>query len=352
MLRSRMTPDRRATVLRHSLFAVALAAAGCGGGTGSSTAGEAYLAIVPAAADLTPSAPGQVTPSPASGVGQTSQALSCGSGLLELVFHRIEAVERQVSRLTHGLDEVRSRPPTSVDGELRIWGPAPVEDRPGLAVRFVLAGEETPESPVFRYAKQFKRAGDPGFVTVVRGTFRGERAVHGTGEMEYLGAIARELELNDEPVVAMRLGYAFAEEGARMGLSVERADPPSVEHVQFAVGRSGGGELLFEAAASLEDSPTPAPEQVGLHARWLEGGAGRIDARVRGGDLGGAVANRVECFNEHRRIVFEASHIECGAPQCDACGGRPACGGAEGNPELCVIKDQQAPPPPEEGQGE
>lgn len=321
-----------------SALVLAVAVAGCGG---AGLPDPEVLDAVPASADLMLASPADA---PASGATGTRQDRLLGtSELFPRVVGMIEEVNRTVLSVTHGVDEIRSQPPTHRDGNRLVWGPSPDPRHEGVLNRFVLVRNEEADGPVYAYALQQRREGMEDFADVIVGAFRGERSSGGQGEFRYLGEVARHLETADDPLLlGATLGYRYERDGAHASLRALRLDPrtglPSEGTVAFAVGAEGGGGLEFQALADLPGSPTPAPERQVIDARWLPSHAGRIAAAVAGGDLGEGAGHYVECIDEQLRQVFRAFEFRCGADRCDACpDGARACSGAEGEPERCAI---------------
>jgi len=65
---------------------------------------------------------------------------------------------------------------------------------------------------------------------------------------------------------------------------------------------AGGGDMVFNVTA--DGGGTALPENIVIRSRWEADGSGRGDARLAGGDLGGAQAIASECWNSLFRRVF------------------------------------------------
>jgi hypothetical protein len=69
----------------------------------------------------------------------------------------------------------------------------------------------------------------------------------------------------------------------------------------------GGGDMVFDIHGDVDGGA--ALESLTLRSRWLATGAGRADARIAGGDLGGVKATASECWSTAFKRVFYTDSI-------------------------------------------
>jgi hypothetical protein len=80
-------------------------------------------------------------------------------------------------------------------------------------------------------------------------------------------------------------------------------DQPVHYDYGYAAALDGSGELAFAIHGDTDDDGSLI-EDVAIHSRWQADGAGRGDARLQGGDLGGLIVTASECWDTSFRRVY------------------------------------------------
>lgn len=214
-------------------------------------------------------------------------------------------------------------PPTSVDGDVYTWGPHhdaldPAEWR--LIVHQLADGS---------YDWQLdgrNRTDGVEFETIVDGN-----AVEGgTGRFDLDFDVSERVNPRENDGRG-QLGAVYDIPNRTLDLAVDSIDDrdgtPTAIHYdyRYAEATDGGGDMVFAIFGDTDDVG-PEPEEVTLRSRWQASGAGRADARVRGGDTGGEVTAS-ECWDTRFLRVFYGDSLAQ----------------TEGDASACVFADQDLP---------
>jgi hypothetical protein len=231
----------------------------------------------------------------------------------------LPANEAELSRLTHDVvaafnamlnfldlaDYIRTFPPTSRIPGGRIWGPAPMENKPGWQWRFVVT--RNPNDPdLFSYAFQVQPiGGGDAWIPFIDGSFAASAGARkGVGmfliktdplrnaglgpDINAKGEALKELTVmyatESFPIsVAMHLVlYTDAREGTFM-------QTVTIDY-HYEAQANGQGAMEFKGT----DSKTGWT--LGIESRWLPTGRGRADARAMDGV--GVDMTRTQCWDD------------------------------------------------------
>ena len=319
--------DREVNMVRWTLAAV-LVAAGCGGGKGPE---EAFREALPPAglriaapAGEAAAEPGVVQSAP---VGQTAE-------LYALTRQTSQSLNGMVGGVLATLWGIARQPPSSVAPGAAVWGPF----TPALSpATYRLVVERRPDRLVFHLDARPKVAGDDSFRPAVAGgpdpAAPPERAI---GELGADLSLLHALDPVGHPLEgAMGVRYDLGPGGGSVAVHLQEvagpSEPPFTADYFHALGPDGAGALRFAAHADLLAGQGQLEDGL-VVSRWTASGAGRADARLRGGDAG-AGTDVSECWDElFGRVWFAAAPAE----------GTPV---GEGDPSRCAFAEPLVPGP-------
>ncbi len=228
-------------------------------------------------------------------------------------FAASEDTNGKVAAILDFVDSIgKGYPPTTREKNRRVWGP--FNDRDRRTIRFEVRREGTS----FRYCLHVGREEDvTGEPTCddIPGAFGMNAILYGTYSPRFAGAGASQSDgdvtFDFEAAFQRAFGedrgklvitHAYADDGATKNITIS-ADRPQIglqpaAHVAYTYARDVDGRVLFslDLPGDFIDA-TPIPEQLQIDACWREGGIGRADVVISGGDLTGrSPATAVECW--------------------------------------------------------
>lgn len=228
-------------------------------------------------------------------------------GASELAFQAYTAGTRfntSVDALLALLEVFRNAPPTTREGDRRIWGPFPSGDHPGHDMRFVMERQ----GASFAYLLQFRPqgGGEDAWWTYLPGTFKADGGIRkGTG------TLALDLQ------AARAHGFETGEASTVDRLDIDyqtKALPTSVELLFTGAGATapdtryasrqtpeGLGEMAFRLPG-VDLIPGGLLETLDIVARWTPDGRGVLVLDILVGDAKGA--QYTECWDARTRITF------------------------------------------------
>ncbi|MEK7704173.1 MAG: hypothetical protein AAB426_04380, partial [Myxococcota bacterium] len=117
------------------------------------------------------------------------------------------------------------------------------------------------------------------------------------------------------------LSYHFLQDGADKQIEISWEDPPFTSEVpvgdlNYAYSRTAEGAITYDFALQADvvgggfgDPFSDALETLRIAARWREGGLGRGDVTISGGDVPvGSAATWTECWNDLYLRTFASFH--------------------------------------------
>jgi hypothetical protein len=106
----------------------------------------------------------------------------------------------------------------------------------------------------------------------------------------------------------MHAGYDLARGHLDLQImSTDAQGKPVAASYAYNAGASGAGDMVFEVSGDAGGGVLL--ETVTLRSRWQGTGAGRADARIAGGDLGGLQATASECWDTMFKRVFYTDSV-------------------------------------------
>ncbi|HET9623963.1 MAG TPA: hypothetical protein VFP84_21475 [Kofleriaceae bacterium] len=230
-------------------------------------------------------------------------------------------------------------PVTSVDGNVFTWGPwsdgalAPAEYK--LDVEAV--GDGTYKYQLSGRSKVGTAAGGD-FQVVIDGSAdprNGDAKGTGSFSIDFDASKRINPTDNSDAKGSVRANYDLAHKHLDLTLaSTDAAGAPVTGDYAYDEAADGGGQMVF--ALSGNAGGGPANETISLRSRWESDGAGRADARIAGGDLGGLSATASECWDDHFLQVFYIDAISNGG----------TLSASEGQEAACAIADADLPDAP------
>jgi hypothetical protein len=200
-------------------------------------------------------------------------------------------------------------PVTTVHGDTFTWGPwskalDPAEYK--LDVRVV--GDGTYE---YQLSGRSKTQASAQFEVVIDGK-ADPRAGDLEGSGEFLidfdaGKRVNPIDSGDAKGT-MHVHYDLAQRHLDLTvMSTDALGGPAIADYAYNEGADGSGDMVFDVSANVGGGALL--ETVTLRSRWQATGAGRADARIAGGDLGGLQATASECWDTMFKRVFYADSV-------------------------------------------
>lgn len=90
-------------------------------------------------------------------------------------------------------------------------------------------------------------------------------------------------------------------------MSTDAQNKPVAANYEYNAGANGAGDMVFEVSGDAGGGVLL--ETVTLRSRWQGTGAGRADARIAGGNLGGLQATASECWDPMFKRVFYTDSV-------------------------------------------
>ncbi|MCP3057324.1 hypothetical protein LXT21_00880 [Myxococcus sp. K38C18041901] len=231
--------------------------------------------------------------------------------------------------------EIVKHPPSSIEGDIAVWGPH-ADPLDPISWRLTVQHKEGDTYSWVLDAKG-RNAPDASFKTVLSGSHTagvdgdGER-LSGYGSGQFLVDFDNERGLpgNEEDVQPLAtLEVRYARTGPDATASVEadleytdEQDLVTNTKYRFKQAPGAGGELDFVSQQDIDADPTRAQlERLAIKSRWERNGAGRSDIKLSGGDLfGEATVN--ECWDQGHMSTYYAASFNpvLGYGAVSACG--------------------------------
>lgn len=188
-------------------------------------------------------------------------------------------------KLTGLVDFVRAHPPTSREGDVRIWGPFPHETARGWELRMRMTrGREAGAKGGFRFFHelQVRAVGTPTWIRLMSGTFApGAGASGGNG---LLSLVVGEARAAGYPVADLReleslqIAYERSSFPVRLDMIIEKvagSATPGATY-KYSEDADGTGAMSF-VWRQIEPGRTYTAS---IDSRWLPTGPGRADGRL------------------------------------------------------------------------
>jgi hypothetical protein len=206
-------------------------------------------------------------------------------------------------------------PPTSIQGNVYTWGPGSNALDPADYKLVVTASADG----TFSYQLSGKSKTQPGakFEVLIDGMAdprAGEDRGSGDFTVDFDAGKRVNPIQNGDARGTMDVHYDLAE--AHLDLSLSSTDAqgrPTAADYAYNAAKDGGGDMTFDVSADA--GGTALLETLTLRSRWLGTGAGRTDARISGGDLGGLQVTASECWSTSFGRVYYQDSNNFAAPE-------------------------------------
>jgi len=231
---------------------------------------------------------------------------------------------------------VISYPATSADDQTAVWGPH--TDPLSANTWRLTVTRVAPHEFDWKFDGRAKTStADSDFVTILSGTHTQalDAAGHvmdgfGSGNFTLDWDAAATLPQHDYNVGQAAFTYSRLDPSATVAVGVtftnifDNCDPNTCKtHGQifdalyaYSATPGDGGDLQFGANENF-NLATAAIENLSLHSRWMETGAGRSDVQVTGGDYGATVNTSSECWDTNFASVFSVTSYDPNDPNVD-----------------------------------
>ena len=217
-----------------------------------------------------------------------------------------------VRRVLALVDFVRRHEPTVRRPAQRVWGPFPMEDKPGWHLRVTMAKipSMTGAPDTFQYAFEVTRSPSAGpWFSTLTGTFRPGvgGAGAGAGRFHIETAAARAAGYPDDPprpgetpdpLDTLDVDYDLTGAPRMIALDLRLVRGATVAYT-YAANADGSGSITFTWPGEAGNS---SAEEVLVMSRWLATGAGRADATVTRGTATGTTWT--ECWGPDARATY------------------------------------------------
>jgi hypothetical protein len=212
-------------------------------------------------------------------------------------------VNAEVGAVLAVLASVAASPPASFDGTTAVWGPYsdPLSTNSYRATAKLVGTDQVQ----YHVDGKPKASDDSAYLTILTGSHSGTAQGQGEGNFEIDFDTFQLLPEHFDQVGKVDVTYSHPSDPARVQIEVDlhnvyasgshqkRTD--GVYHYLSTPGQ--GGSFDFTTSANIQtDAQHPLDEDLSIRSRWTEAGAGRADAQISGGDLGGQ-ARLNECWD-------------------------------------------------------
>jgi hypothetical protein len=235
------------------------------------------------------------------------------------------------------IEEITEHPPTTIDGNVAVWGPHTEALSPTTWKLTVTQDSEHKYS--YKLEGKAKQAADTEFKVILSGSHeistdeQGNRLRnYGTGTFKIDWDASQTLPEHDDNVGTLEIRYARPSAAAEAKVEAafrnvkddERPGTRVNADYKYKEASGAGGEFDFTLLKNMDTEPTrSAIETLTIKSRWAQNGAGRADAKVSGGDFSIASATVSECWdaNFSSRYLVASWAPGFGYGTVAACGG-------------------------------
>jgi hypothetical protein len=233
---------------------------------------------------------------------------------------------------------VISYPATSVDDQTAVWGPH--TDPLSANTWRLTVTRVAPHEFDWKFDGRAKTStADSDFVTVLSGTHTQalDAAGHvmdgfGSGDFTLDWDAADTLPQHDNNVGQAAFTYSRLDPTATVAVDVtftnivDNCDPTTCKtHGQifdalyaYSATPGNGGDLQYGATEDFDQvAGSSLKENLSLHSRWMETGAGRTDIQLTGGDYGTTVNTSSECWDTNFASQYSITSYDPNDPNVD-----------------------------------
>ncbi len=225
------------------------------------------------------------------------------------------------------LEEITKNTPTSLEGDVAVWGPHTDALSPNTWKLTVTKTGDHIYS--YKLEAKGKTEADSAFKTILSGTHtisvdaQGNRMRDfGNGNLQIDWDAAQTLPEHDSNIGTLAIRYARPDEKSVITVDAafrnvkddERPGTRVNADYMYKEAPGAGGEFDFGLSKNFDtDASRPAVERLTIKSRWAQSGAGRADVKITGGDFGVADAKVSECWDANFASQYlEASWVTTG----------------------------------------
>ncbi|HYU16444.1 MAG TPA: hypothetical protein VEL05_10240 [Candidatus Acidoferrum sp.] len=202
-------------------------------------------------------------------------------------------------------------PATTIEGSVYTWGPwsGSALDPAEWKLVVTASGDGTFD---WELDGRSKSSPEDGFIPVITGhAVPGDEPHRGSGDFRIDFDAGEQVNPVDNTPDNGAIDVTYDLENrdgtaASLTMHAEGIDslgnPGSFDYA-YAENQDGSGDFQFGLETDVEENGSAA-EQALIRSRWLASGAGRADASISGGDLGGFEVEASECWSEQFRRTY------------------------------------------------
>jgi hypothetical protein len=225
------------------------------------------------------------------------------------------------------IEEITKHTPTSLEGDVAVWGPHTDALSPTTwKLTVTKKGEHTYD---YKLEGKAKADADTAFKTILSGSHtisvdaQGNRMRDfGGGSLQIDWDAAQTLPEHDDNVGKLDIRYARPDAASVInvdaGFRNVKDDEQPGERVnadyKYKETPGAGGEFDFGLTKNFDSDPNrPNKERLTIKSRWVQSGQGRADVKITGGDFSVASATVSECWDANFASQYlEASWVTAG----------------------------------------
>jgi hypothetical protein len=194
-------------------------------------------------------------------------------------------------------------PPTTIKDNVYTWGPGSNALDPADYKLVVTAKADGTFD--YQLSGKSKTLANAQFETLIDGTADprpGEDKGNGSFTVDFDASKLVNPIQNGDAKGMMDVRYDLAKAHIDLTLTSSDAQGAPAADYSYNAAKDGGGDMTFDVNADVGGGPLL--ETLTLRSRWLGTGAGRTDARISGGNLGGLQVTASECWSTSFGRVF------------------------------------------------
>lgn len=227
------------------------------------------------------------------------------ASMLQLTVEGLSAVLAWGERFVVATADTAAYAPTERGEDYRAWGPEPWDDVPGWFLRAELS--RTRDGALYGFGIAASETSLGPWTEFVSGTWRPEPQEGEDWRGEATWQVSQ-LSGGEGGVVNLRYGSG-ADDTLVLELSSEGVEEADREYrVEQAEDLSG--VLIYRSQEDFIDSADERRERILLLSQWDAEGAGRVDARLAGGDLGLTQIDLSQCWGADGRLTWQGAASE------------------------------------------
>lgn len=239
-----------------------------------------------------------------------------------------DAINASIDAVLGMVDLIRGSSPSRRDADLRVWGPYPDQQHPGVTWQVSILRFTPPAGSVsddaYLYSFEAFRDGT-GWQTILDGFFLGAQSKDGQGELTIHFDASAKMGINKptDPTVPMTIHYDRTGDPRTLELDIGQGGALGLDPFEYFYAGYASGSGIFDYA--ITDA---SGNHLTIQASFLASGAGKASVNFR--TALGATASFSECWDASACLsyVLDPSLV---TPYC---GGQASCGSAASCPPV------------------